>query len=102
MKPGARLLLERPGRNAGAFVVHYHMHLHPPYGLWRVYYLSQEVGTQLSRPSVEDCERMLATLGGEAFMASRPAAPTPDDMRRARGNQASAVTHRNRTAKARR
>lgn len=101
MTPGARLVLERPGRNAGAFVAHHHAHLHPPYGLWRVFYLSREIGTQLSRPSLDDCERMLATAEA-AIPATRPSAPmtTPDALRRARGNRASNVTHRNRTAKA--
>lgn len=102
MKPGARLVLERPGRDAGAFVAHYHAHLHPPYGLWRIYYFSTFVGSQLSRPCLDDCERMLATLGGEAAATNRTPTPSPDALRRARGNQASAVTHRNRTAKAKR
>jgi hypothetical protein len=102
VKPGTRLVLERHGRNTGAFVLHYHAHLHPPYGLWRVYYLSREVGTQLSVPSLEDCERMLSVLEVVPAVGTAGAAPppTPDAVRRARGVRASNVVHRNRTLKA--
>lgn len=87
------------GLYQGAFVAHHSAHLHPPYGLWRVVFCGREIGRQLSVPSLEDCERMLATAASAAPEITPGAPATPDALRRWRGNQASAVTHRNRTAK---
>lgn len=41
---------------------------HPPYGLCLVYTGKDLIGTQLSLPSVEDCQRML-----RAFVSATPA-----------------------------
>lgn len=93
------LRFPRAGSYTGAFVAHHATHLHPPYGLWRVVYAGREIGRQLSVPSLEDCERMLATQAATT-PGDTPAAPlTPDALRRIRGNQASALVNRNRTTK---
>lgn len=94
------VVIERFNRNAGSFVAHHVLHLHPPYGLWRVFLAGKLVGQQLSHPSLEDCERMLAL----ATMLAPPAAPPatardPNAIRRARGAESLTRVNRARRAK---
>lgn len=42
------------------FTITHAAHLHPPYGLWIVRHKGVEIGRQLSQPSADDCETMLA------------------------------------------
>jgi hypothetical protein len=98
MTAARRIVIERTSRHAGAFVAELSVHLHPPYGLWRVLFGGRIIGQQLSVPSLDDCERMLSVP--EAPAAEGAAALTPDAIRRRRGVEASALAHRNRTAKA--
>lgn len=67
------------GRRARAYQVSHLPLRHAPYGTWVVRFAGRTIGSQLSHPSVDDCEQMFAR-----YQAEQPGARVEPAQRRER------------------